>query len=98
MTKRRFNERQTRLMRALARAKADADLPVIGSAPISNVLQYEADQPMQGGDADLQHDGLFGDGHLQTELLKPAGFQTARKAETVVNPSKSERITQWLAP
>ena len=68
MTRKRFNERQVRVMRELA-AKTLA-MPVIGRASTRHVLQCEAERALRGGDADLQHDGLFGDGFRQKEMFK----------------------------
>jgi len=55
-------------MRELA-AKTLA-MPVIGRASTRHVLQCEAERALRGGDADLQHDGLFGDGFRQKEMFK----------------------------
>lgn len=44
-------------------------LPTIQRERLKDVLQREAARPMRGGAADLQHDGLFGDGRRQKELF-----------------------------
>lgn len=46
-----------------------AHLPDIKRETMREVLAQEAARPMRAGAADLQHDGLFGDAHLQRELF-----------------------------
>lgn len=46
-----------------------AHLPDIERETLREVLRVEAARPMRAGAADLQHDGLFGDGQLQRELF-----------------------------
>ena len=44
-------------------------LPGVSSASLKAILQREAERPLRGGERDLGHDGLFGDGHRQRELF-----------------------------
>jgi hypothetical protein len=67
-TNTRAAERRVRL--GLKRLKLDmARLPTIPGETIRDVLAAESAKPMRGGARDLQHDGLFGDGHLQRDLF-----------------------------
>ena len=45
-------------------------LPTVAPETLRGVLQAEAVAPLRGGARDLQHDGLFGDSHLQLDMLK----------------------------
>jgi hypothetical protein len=58
--------RRKRLTRILTRQ--DEPLPGIRPATIREILAYEAEQPMRGGNAELTHTSLFGDSHSQQEL------------------------------
>ena len=61
-------ERQKRLIKKLALV-VQPTLSVVQSATLALVLESEARRPLRGGAKDLQHDGLFGDGHKQKELF-----------------------------
>lgn len=62
-------QQRNRMLHDAAQRLASAHLPSIEPATVRTVLQAEANRPMQGGRADLQHEGLFGDGHKQKELF-----------------------------
>ena len=68
MAAKRIQDRQQRIRQALA--PITAALPVVGLADARQVLQHEADKPMRGAAAELQHDGLFGDAYLQVEMFQ----------------------------
>ncbi len=68
MANKRFQDRQRRLRQALA--PITAALPVVGLPDARQVLQHEANKPLQGPAGELQHGGLFGDGHRQKELFE----------------------------
>lgn len=64
----RLTDRRARLM--LKRISiAMEPLPEIQAEKIRDVLAAEAARPMRGGQMDLQHCGLFGDGHWQKDLF-----------------------------
>ena len=45
------------------------NLPEIERERVVDLLRAEACAPLRGQARDLQHDGLFGDGHLQLDML-----------------------------
>jgi hypothetical protein len=54
-----------------ARVQASLEpLPGIQREKLRDVLAKAVAEPMRGGDADMQHDGLFGDGQFQKELFR----------------------------
>lgn len=61
-------ERQARLARA-AMCLQRPVMPGLQPEAPRTILQAEASAPMRGGNADLQHAGLFGDGQKQMSLL-----------------------------
>ena len=44
-------------------------LSAVQQATLAQVLESEAKRPLRGKSADMQHDGLFGDGFKQRELF-----------------------------
>jgi hypothetical protein len=64
----RGRERQARLARASIRLDR-MTIPGVSPETPRTILQAEADRPLQGGIADLQHDGIFGDAHKQQQLF-----------------------------
>ena len=65
---RRTSAKADRLRYELAR-DAEASLPGVAAAKARDILQREADRPLRGGSADMQHNGLFGDAHKQLDLF-----------------------------
>ena len=59
---------RAKLARHLALAR-EGVLPHIPPEDLKTILQLEARAPLRGGNADLQHSGLFGDGHKQGDLF-----------------------------
>ena len=51
------------------RRRCAASLPGVTVEPIAAVIQAEAERPLCGRNYDLQHDGLFGDGHKQIDAF-----------------------------
>ena len=43
--------------------------PGVAPATLKDIASREAQRPMRGGNADLQHGGIFGDGFKQRELF-----------------------------
>lgn len=62
-------QQRKRMLHEAAQRLASAHLPGVEPESVRGILQKEANKPMQGGRADLQHNGLFGDGHKQKELF-----------------------------
>lgn len=60
------NERRRRL--TVAAARMSGHLPTLERVTVREILDAEARRPMRGGQADLQHGGLFGDAMKQQEL------------------------------
>ncbi len=61
-------DRQTRLDRGRTLSQS-RNLPGVSPASLADVLRKEAERPLRGGDADMQHGGLFGDAMKQRELF-----------------------------
>ena len=74
---RRVRERNGRLgrevaMNSLERGGELANLQLAGveAVGVRQILDREAARPLRGGDRELDHDSLFGDAHLQTDLFR----------------------------
>jgi len=68
-------DRKQRLIKKLALVtpttsqKSFPTLSAVQQATLAQVLESEAKRPLRGKSADMQHDGLFGDGFKQRELF-----------------------------
>lgn len=62
-------QQRKRMLHEAAQRLARAHLPGVEPETVRDILQTEANKPMRGPSADLQHGGLFGDGRKQKELF-----------------------------
>ena len=64
----RKSEREARLRLAKLRAELHG-FASIEPETLRSILEHEAKKPQRGGDRELAHTSLFGDGHKQRELF-----------------------------
>lgn len=62
-------QQRKRMLHQAAQRWADAELPGLDPRKVIEILQFEADRPMRGGNAEPSHTSIFGDSHKQKELF-----------------------------